>query len=69
MKNKLLLKTLYLSIAVFAFALLFNSCKTGNGGEEEEMRVRARGLRGAVKELENAGWWNGLVCLMMKSIK
>jgi len=39
MKNKLLLKTLYLSIAVFAFALLFNSCKTGNGGEEEKVPV------------------------------
>ncbi|MEE4215632.1 MAG: hypothetical protein V2I34_11240 [Bacteroidales bacterium] len=37
MKNKLLLKTLYLSIAVFTFALLFNSCKSG--GTEEEKKV------------------------------
>ncbi|MGM0666149.1 MAG: hypothetical protein ACQETA_02415, partial [Bacteroidota bacterium] len=37
MKNKLLLKTLYLSIAVFTFALLFNSCKSG--GKEEEKKV------------------------------
>ncbi len=37
MKNKLLLKTVYLSIAVFTFALLFNSCKSGSkGGEQEE---------------------------------
>jgi len=39
MKNKLLLKTVYLLITVFTFALLFNSCKScksgGKGGDKE----------------------------------
>lgn len=37
MKNKLLLKTLYLTIAVFAFSLMFNSCKSGTKEEEKKM--------------------------------
>jgi hypothetical protein len=37
MKNKLLWKAACLTMAVFTFALLFNSCKSG--GREEEKRV------------------------------
>lgn len=37
MKNKLLRKTVYLFIAVFTFALLFNSCKSG--GREADKQV------------------------------
>ncbi|MBS0011327.1 MAG: hypothetical protein KFF49_07945 [Bacteroidales bacterium] len=39
MKNKLLQKAVYLSIAVFAFALLFNSCKSGGKGGGQEVPV------------------------------
>ncbi|MEA1887299.1 MAG: hypothetical protein U9N72_08830 [Bacteroidota bacterium] len=36
MKNKLLQKTVYLLLAVFTFAILFNSCKSGGKEKEEE---------------------------------
>lgn len=39
MKNKLLLKTVYLLITVFTFALLFNSCKSGGKGGDKEVPV------------------------------
>lgn len=38
MKNKLLLKTVFAVFAVFTFALLFNSCKSGDkDGEQEDI--------------------------------